>query len=327
MHAYTPLILWTGLGLLLFRFMPDRFPRLLGRSLYWVGVPLEILALARRTDFSQGTSVTPIITIVVLLLGLGLSWLSWQAFERPFDPNREDVLTMEPSETPSSETATRNAIGSRSRQGSYILSSTISNTGFVGLAIAPFLVSDRYLGLIIIYGVTHNILGTYGLGVFISSYFGQSEPGENIGRQIRDVLSVPSLWVFAFGVLTQSVVLPSALESGLQNSLLVVIPAAFLLTGMRLRQLQGWKSLKVALVPAGLKVAILPLLLGGGLTLLGWSGDARLALVLMSGMPTAFGGLILAEEYDLDRELITSSLILTTIGLLVMIPVWLVIFG
>lgn len=47
----------------------------------------------------------------------------------------------------------------------------------------------------------------------------------------------------------------------------------------------------------------------------------------MSGMPTAFGGFIFAEEYDLDRDLVTSSIILTTIGLLLMIPVWLVVFG
>jgi len=44
-------------------------------------------------------------------------------------------------------------------------------------------------------------------------------------------------------------------------------------------------------------------------------------------MPTAFAGLILAEEYDLDRELIASSIVLTTAMLLVAIPLWLLIFG
>jgi predicted permease len=50
-------------------------------------------------------------------------------------------------------------------------------------------------------------------------------------------------------------------------------------------------------------------------------------MVLMSGMPTAFAGLILAEEYELDRELIASSILLTTFVLLMVIPVWLLIFG
>ena len=52
-HAYLPLIVWTSLGLLLFRFLPESLPRLLGRGLYWVGIPLEILALARKTNFSE----------------------------------------------------------------------------------------------------------------------------------------------------------------------------------------------------------------------------------------------------------------------------------
>ena len=37
--AYLPLVLWTGLGLIAFRFVPQAFPRFLGRALYWVGVP------------------------------------------------------------------------------------------------------------------------------------------------------------------------------------------------------------------------------------------------------------------------------------------------
>ena len=47
----------------------------------------------------------------------------------------------------------------------------------------------------------------------------------------------------------------------------------------------------------------------------------------MAGMPTAFAGLILAEEYELDRELIASSIVLTTGTLLLTIPLWLVLFG
>lgn len=56
---------------------------------------------------------------------------------------------------------------------------------------------------------------------------------------------------------------------------------------------------------------------------MGFSAEFRLALVLMSGMPTAFAGLILAEEYELDRELIASSIVITS----VMIPFWLFWFG
>jgi hypothetical protein len=52
-QAYTPLLFWTGLGILLFRFLPETLPRYLGRSLYWVGVPIQIFTLARQTDFAD----------------------------------------------------------------------------------------------------------------------------------------------------------------------------------------------------------------------------------------------------------------------------------
>ena len=74
-HAYGPLVIWPGLGLVLCILLPESFPRFLGRSLYWVGVPLEILALARQTDFSADAGLSPIVAIAALAGGTGLSWL------------------------------------------------------------------------------------------------------------------------------------------------------------------------------------------------------------------------------------------------------------
>lgn len=336
-HAYAPLILWTGLGILLLRWVPQAFPRLLGRSLYWVGVPLEIFALARKTSFSGNVGMAPILTMVAIILGLtlawgslqGLSWLSEQAGTPPTASESTDIphrinlgdrwlqlrkLLTFPLDAP--------------RRGGFILSAVLGNTGFVGLAIVPTLISDAYSSWAVFYSVTQNVLGTYGIGVFLASYYGRSQTETNHWWiQLRDVLSVPSLWAFVLGSSTRSVFLPDAIESGLQGSVWVVIPSAFLLMGMRLSQLHGIKSLRLALVPVILKAIAVPGLLGLLMTLLDITGEPRLAMVLMAGMPSAFAGLILAEEYDLDRELIASSIALTTVALLLMIPCWLYLFG
>jgi hypothetical protein len=66
---------------------------------------------------------------------------------------------------------------------------------------------------------------------------------------------------------------------------------------------------------------------GLGATWLGLSGASRLVLVLMAGTPTGLSVLILAEVYDLDRELLTSTIAMTFAGLLLMLPVWLTWFG
>jgi malate permease and related proteins len=323
LNAYTPLILWTGLGLLVFRFVPQQFPRLLGRSLYWVGVPLEVLALARQTDFSQGIGLAPIINLVALVVGLGLSylsllWLSWLqswAKENPESASNQNSFLADAA-----------LLTERHHQGSFLVAATLGNTGFVGLAIAPSLISDSYLGWAVFYSVTNNVIGTYGVGVFIASYFGRTEQDNHWWVQLRDVLTVPSLWAFLLGVSTQSIELPSVVDSSLQASIWLVIPCAFLLMGMRLSQLHGVKSFRLVLIPVLIKSIVLPVLVGVGCTLIGITGDPRLAVVLMAGMPSAFAGLILAEEYNLDRELATSSIALTTIVLLVTIPLWLTLF-
>lgn len=315
-HAYLPLIFWTGLGLLVVRFIPKALPRLLGRTLYWVGVPVEILALARRTDFSERAGLAPTVTVVALLVSLLLASLSlWVLNWITVDSQREGALPNQFSR-----------LQERSSQGSFILSAMLGNTGFIGLAIAPLFVSDEALSLVVFYSITHNTVGTYGLGVFLASYYGRQPAANQWWTQIWDVLCVPTLWAFIIGVSTQHVALPAALESGLQSSLWFVIPSAFLLMGIRLGQIQGWQSFQIALIPACLKVVIVPVCVVIGTTLLGISADSRLALVLMSGMPTAFAGLILAEEYDLDRELIASSIVVTAAMLLLLIPFWLVLF-
>ena len=312
MWVVTTSIFWTSIGLLLLRFMPSYLPQVLGRSLYWVGVPLQILALARRSDFAAGMWLPPLITVAVLLLALGLSLLIQilSSFRSPFATEL------------SSQVWPRH----RSSQGSFVLASMLSNTGFIGLAIAPAFVSVPYLSWVVLYGVAHNLLGSYGLGVFLASYYGRKQ-GSHWWIQLRDVLYVPSLWAFAVGWFSRHAQLPTLIESGLQQtSVLFVIPGAFLLIGMQLSQLQGVKSLQIALVPAVIKMLVVPGLTGLGLTLLGLLGDARLALVLMSGMPTAFANLILAEEYNLDRQLAAGSIVLSTVGLPLTIPLWLALF-
>ncbi|NJO40828.1 MAG: AEC family transporter [Cyanobacteria bacterium CRU_2_1] len=351
LHAYLPLFLWTGLGLIAFRFLPDALPRFLGRSLYWVGVPLEILALARQTDFSAQVSLAPLITIVTLLTALPLAWSILQGMRSVWKDEggrMKDENGVQPTQA-TDQSASSSALSSsptprpsfilqsspfqdppwetRSRRGSFLLSSIIGNTGFVGLAIAPAFVSSPYLSWIVFYGVTHNVVGTYGIGVFLASYYSRHLHNNRWWMQLRDVLTVPSLWAFAIGFLTHSVPLPSIVELGLRGSVWLVIPAALLLMGMRISQLQGWKSLRLAIVPAVLKVLVIPGLVGLVTTLFGLAGEARLAVVLMSGMPSAFAGLILAEEYELDRELIASSIVVSTGLLLLAIPLWLRLFG
>lgn len=315
-HAYTPLILWTGLGALAFRFLPENFPRLLGRSLYWIGVPWQIFALARQTDFSANVGLTPVITIATLGTGIILAWSTLQGLILLKSQVRETdpwwLSLIPPLDSP--------------RQGTFVIASMLGNTGFVGLGIIPALLVGNDMSWAVFFSVTQNLIGTYSIGVLIASYYGRSDESNHWWKLLRDVLTVPSLWAFTLGYSTQSIAFPAWGEAIASSSLLLVIPASFLLMGMRLIQLEGFGALKKAIVPVFLKVVLLPSLVSIGVTLLGLTGDARLSLILMAGMPSAFASLILAEEYDLDRELAASCIALSTIGILLMVPIWLLLF-
>jgi malate permease and related proteins len=316
-HAYVPLLFWTGLGLVLFRVVPEGLPRLLGRSLYWVGVPIEVFALAHRTDFSGLIWLAPTLTGIALLVGLALAWSTLQG------------LRYLPLSEPEGLSAFWiKGLAERDHQGSFVLCSMLGNTGFVGLAIAPALISEANLGWAVFYAVTQNVFGTYGLGVFLASYFGRGSDQDQSGwKQCRDILKTPSLWAFGLGILSRSWAFPAAVDSGFKGAIAAVIAGAFLLIGMRLCQLQGLHSLQLGLVPACLKVLVLPLVMGLGSLGLGLPPEPRLALVLMAGMPSAFANLILAEEYNLNRDLTASSIAVSTLAILPLIPLWITLFG
>jgi predicted permease len=51
----------------------------------------------------------------------------------------------------------------------------LGNTGFVGLGIIPNLLNAGDMSWAIFFSVTQNLIGTYGIGVLIASYYGRSD--------------------------------------------------------------------------------------------------------------------------------------------------------
>ncbi|HEY9859691.1 MAG TPA: hypothetical protein V6D16_09305 [Candidatus Obscuribacterales bacterium] len=324
-RAYTPLLIWPGLGLLLLRWVPNRFPRFLGQALYWVGVPLQLLVLGRQTELSDRVGFIPAVAVGVLLLSLVLSLVGWWGLQKQFEPT--PVAIADSSQLPINLGSSNAPVSQRATLGSFILAAMLGNTGFIGLALAQVLFGIDDLGWAVLFSVTSNVVGNYGIAVFIASYFGHSATKNHWWVQLRDVVTVPSTWAFLLGFSTRAIALPEVIETGLNQAVWVVMASALLLVGLRLGSIKGWRSLQRAVLPTLLKVLIVPGLVGLGATCLGVTGVPRLVLVLMSGTPTGLSVLILAEVYNLDRELLTGSIALSFIGLLLVLPLWLTWFS
>ena len=354
-------ILWSAFGVILYReqIVDANITKLLGRLLYWFGVPLQIFFLARKSNFESIVWLPSIVTVMALLLGLGLALVILHSFKKKNLSDR-DIIMLLPSCSDSSRThaktplpeqtdsllvkaksnslATRkdhfdfdfdfNSALPRTNKGmaSFILASILGNTGFVGLALIPSLVSQNYWSWIVLYGVTHNVLGSYGLGVLVADYFGHSEQKSSWLNQLQNLLFLPSLWAFTYGYISRNLPLPEIVETIIAKGVLLVIPGAFILIGMQLSKLQQWQNLRAGVISSLLKMLVLPGITGLILTCFGMRGDSRLVLVLMSSMPTAFASIILAEAYDLERNIAASSILLSTLSLPLVLFLWINIF-
>jgi malate permease and related proteins len=316
----------TTIGVLLGRLnlVSAKFPKSLGRLLYRFGLPLQIFAIAHNVKIVEGIWFPPLITILVLLLGLILACLnlfyskklghliSIGNIGKNLRSFLSDRLKKVGWEIPQH----------RSGKGSFILASTLGSTGYLGLSIVPVFVSSVYSGWAVLYSITQILFGSFGMGVLLASYYGKSERRIIWSMQLQQLLKVPALWAFLAGWYSRGFDFSTTIEGGMKIVVLLVIGAAFLLTGIQIQAIKQLKCLNCAIVPTLLKMVAIPGLTGLCLTWFGFTGDARLSMVLMSGMPTANTNLILAEEYDLDRRVAASTIALSTILLPVMILVW-----
>jgi predicted permease len=296
---YLPLVGWTLAGLLFLRYLPEAMPRLMGRSLYWVGVPLQVLAFIQRADLTRSVGIVPAVVAFAFFAGLGLAWL-WVNFRGIAKEDR----------------------------GGFLLSSSLGNVGFVGLAIAPYLVDDAYLAWIVLFSLAHNVICSYGLGVAIASYYGEHNWPIHWSTHLKSMVTTPSIWACAIGIWLklEHVELVAPLTSFIQTSVTVVVPMALLLIGTRLSQVKKWDGIGKAIPAVLIKLVLVPLCVGGGMTLLGLTDMSRLAMVLQAGMPCAFASAILAEEYNVKEETILLSIALSSVGILMTIPLWLWLF-
>jgi malate permease and related proteins len=303
-QLYTPLVGWTFVGWLLSCILPKSTPIHLGRFLFWVGIPVSIVAFLRRTDLSSSVWVAPIVAWVAILMGAGLAWF----------------LLKSPLRFLSGQQG-----WGQPTQGSFLLAAMVGNTGYIGYPVTLTLVGQKYFAWALFYDLLGTTLGAYGLGVVLAARFGAVEHSH--GDLLQTVAKNPALWSFGLGLLARDLTLLPIVEQSLQRLAWSAIALALVLIGMRLQQLSTWQHLAAASISLSIKMLIVPLLLGMGLLACGLNGPPLVVLVLQMAMPPAFATLVLAEVYKLDHNLTVTALALGSIGLLITLPIWLWLFN
>ncbi|MBD0386443.1 MAG: AEC family transporter [Nostoc sp. C3-bin3] len=288
-------------GFILGRKLPVTVPTRLGQFLFWVGVPISIVSFLRQSSLSGQIWIAPAIAYLAILLGAFLAWLGIKG-----------------------QAYFRNTVFPAPTQASLILAAMLGNTGYLGFPITLAMVGKEYFAWALFYDLLGTFPGTYALGVLLAASFGGSV--QNHWQIIRAILINPALWSFGFGLLFRQVAIPTVAEFWLEKFAWSGVALSLVLIGMRLALIKSWSSLPQVGMSLGIKMLLVPLILGSMLPLFGLTGFTAKAIILQMAMPPAFGTLIIAETFNLDRNLAVTALAAGAIVLLITLPVWLWLF-
>jgi len=301
LELYVKLLGLVLVGFILGRKLPNTVPTRIGKWLFWVGVPISIVAFLHNADLSGRIWIAPVIAHLAITLGGFLAWLAMKG---------QAHLTK--------------TIPQKSTQGSLLLAAMVGNTGYLGFPITLALVGQEYFAWALFYDMLGSLFGAYGLGIVLASHFGNHV--RNYWQIVESILINPALWSFGFGLLFRAVQLPHILEYSLEKLGWSVVALTLILIGMRLSRLTSWHRLPQAGMSLTIKMLVVPLVIGGTLPFLGVTGEAAQVIVIQMAMPPAFATLVIAETFNLDRDLAVTCLAVGSMMLLLTLPLWLWLF-
>lgn len=183
------------------------------------------------------------------------------------------------------------------------------NGGNYGLTLNLLRYGNEGLARAIVYYTTSTFI-LYTAGLFIASM------GELTWRQsLAQLLRLPPVYaaVLAVVVYTLRFNVPAPLMRAVEVAGEGAIPAMLLVLGMQMADLRGVARWRLAVPAVGLRLIIGPLIGMLVAVLLGLEGLGRATSIIEASMPPAVFAIILATEFDLQAEVVTSIVVLSTL--------------
>jgi predicted permease len=157
----------------------------------------------------------------------------------------------------------------------------------------------------------------------------RQHPGA-LNRTARGLVRNPLLLSVAAGLILAGtgIRLPDVVASALAMVAGAVTPVVLILIGLFLGNARPGKPAEwlPVLAFSAATLVLLPAGFYGGVLLLGGSPAAYSTSIIQAGMPLAITPFALAERYDLDREFIARSIVMSTALSLISLPFWISLF-
>lgn len=184
-----------------------------------------------------------------------------------------------------------------------------SNSGNYGLPVVQFAFGPTALTFATIYFLTGSVT-TY----LSSAFFAGSRRG-NITGALDKIWRMPSLYgvTLAAVLLTLGIPVHEGVMRPIEMLSDAALPVMIMVLGMQLSRAVWPPRPGLVLLGVVISLVITPIIALGLCTALGITGPARQAAVVLSSMPVAVVTTILALEFNLDPEFVTSAVFVSTL--------------
>lgn len=197
----------------------------------------------------------------------------------------------------------------RTESSAFLLIVMFSNGGNYGLPVVAFAFGNEALAFATVFFLTGAILGMT-LGGFVAAA-GRRSPLD----ALSGLLKLPVIYAAAAAavVVTLGLHVPAAILRPVSLLRDAALPLMILVLGMQLERAVLPKRFGITSVGVLVSLLASPLMALWMTSLFGVTGPARQAVVILSSMPVAVMTTIIAIEYDVEPDMVTSAVFLSTI--------------
>jgi malate permease and related proteins len=198
---------------------------------------------------------------------------------------------------------------SRAESTVFLLVVMFSNGGNYGLPVVSFAFGEDALSYGTVFFLTGSVL-TNTVGAFLAA-----AGRRKLRTAATSVLKMPAIYgvAAAMFVLATGLAMPTPLLRPITMLSDAALPLMILVLGMQLERAAKPKRPKLVAAAVCVSLLVAPLVALGLTAVLGVTGAARQAVVVLSSMPVAVATTILALEFDASPDFVTSAVFLSTL--------------
>ena len=292
------LIIFSGWLLKKYKIVTDEWVHILNQFAYYVSLPALIINSFWEINFLSRESLNLIFLSLSIIILLSMAIFIFLSFLK-IDRNLKTAI---------------------------FLSATVGNTIYMGFPLVEMGFGKEYLPAAALVGTIYLIVPLL-ITIFLIKYWHCRE--NCLSEELGGFFKNPLIIAVFIGIILSFFDFNYPLIFGVKKAItmlgLTASPVALFALGGFIYGRFLKKDLGLVFLVSLLKIAILPLFIIAGSLIL-FRTDSLKIIVLLSSMPVAATTFVIAEKFDLNKELVGNSILISTIVSLIVAPLIIYLF-